>query len=338
MVTRGVLFGLGLLLLYLGAEALVRGASRLARSLGVSPLIVGLTVVAFGTSAPELVVGVLAAAANEPEVAIGNVVGSNIANIALILGLSAIVCPIAVGSRLLRREIPLLILVSAGAGLLTLDGRIGRLDGILCLLGFGGYLLFVLRSARHAPGELEEEYAAFEGVERPLPGEASAVAADASAPPRPRRPRDAALVVLGLGTLVLGAHLLVGSSVWFARRVGVPELVVGLTIVAVGTSLPELATSVVAAFRRQTEIAVGNIVGSNLFNLLAILGCSALVRPLESPPSLLRFELPAMVAAAVVLLPLAWSRFELERWEGIALLVGYAVFLWVLVGRAAGLG
>lgn len=321
MLIRGLLFGLGLLLLYGGAEALVRGASRLARDLGVSAVVVGLTVVAFGTSMPELVVSLLAVSAERSDVAIGNVVGSNIANIALILGLSALICPLRVESRLVGREIPLMILVSAAFVAMTLDRTLGRLDAALLLLGFVGYLALVLRSARAAPPGMEAAYAAFDPT-----------AAGGS------RLRDLGMVALGLAGLIAGAHLLVDASVWFARHLGVPELLVGLTVVAVGTSLPELATSAVAAFRRETDIAVGNIVGSNLFNILAILGVSGTVRPLRSELSLLRFEFPVMLGVAALLLPLAWSRFEIQRWEGAVLVTGYAVFLYVLVARAMGAG
>lgn len=328
-----LLVSAGIALLWVGGESLISGSIALARRLGMSPLVVGLTVVAFGTSAPELLVSLIAALGGESDVALGNVVGSNIANIGLILGLSALIAPLRVESGLVRREIPLLILVSWGMVALVGDGRLGRLDGLLLLAGFVGYLVFVLRSAHRAPPAIEAEFAGLEYAALAGSGEV-----DGGRPREEGRRRDAVLVILGIATLAVGAHLMVDAAVWFARRLGVSELLVGLTLVAVGTSLPELATSAVAALRRQADIAVGNIVGSNVFNVLAILGLSGVLRPLESHLSLLRFELPVMGAAAVLLLPLAWSRFEIQRWEGAVLLSGYAVFLWVLVVRAAGVG
>lgn len=314
MLIQILAFAAGLLLLYLGAEGLVRGASRLARSLGVSALVVGLTVVAFGTSMPEMVVSTLAAARGQSDVSLGNVVGSNIVNIALILGLAAVVFPLRVELRLLAREIPLMIGVSLGLLLLMLDGDLGRVDAAVLLVAFAGYLVFVSRAARTSPPTIEEEFSAFEETSLPL------VVA-------PRRAPDVLLILLGLGALVGGAHLLVESSVFFARRMGVPELVIALTLVAAGTSLPELATSVVAAFRKSPDIAIGNIVGSNIFNILAILGVSAALWPLQAAPSLLRFDTPVMIGVAVLLLPLAWTRFELTRWEGAFLLAGYGAYL-----------
>lgn len=326
MTIQALLFLGGLALLYGGAEALVAGAVRLARAVGLGPLVIGLTVVAFGTSAPELVVSVLAAVAGTPDLAVGNVVGSNIANIALILALAAVFSPLRVESRVVAREIPLVIVVSAAFLLMMLDGRVGRVDGALLLTGFVGYLGAVLWAARRtrAPDAAGDRPGP---VPHPLPG---------ALPNGPGgRPWAAVLLILvGLGTLLAGAHLLIESSVWFARRVGISDLVIGLTLVAVGTSLPELATSAIAAIRGQADLAVGNVVGSNLFNLLAILGSAALVRPLPAAPELLTFQGPVMLGAAALLLPLAWTRFELQRWEGALLLVGYAGFLGALVATS----
>ncbi len=321
---NGLALVAGLFLLYVGAEGLVRGATRLARSLGVSGLVVGLTVVAFGTSTPELVVSTLSAFRGRADVALGNVVGSNIVNIGLILGLSATVYPLRVELRLVRREIPVVIGVSLLLLGLLWDGSLGRLDAGLLLAAFGAYLAFVLLTAQNPPTDAEAAYRDFEDA--PLPFE----------PPATRRVPALGLVLIGLAGLVLGAHLLVESSVWFARQLGMPELVIGLTVVAAGTSLPELATSVVAAIRRTPDIAVGNVVGSNIFNILAILGVAGLVRPLEAAPALLRLDGPVMLAAAVLLLPLAWTRFRLERWEGALLLIGYGGYLVALFLTATG--
>lgn len=325
-------FVAGLLLLYGGAEGLVRGAAALARTLGISALAVGLTVVAFGTSAPELVVSLLAGARGQGDVALGNVVGSNIANIALILGLSALIAPLRVEFRLIAREIPFMIAVSAVAGALLLDGRLGRLEAGALLAGFLGYLTFVLRAAGRGAEAPEGEYRGAEAME----AEYREFEETALSTGRWTRTwRQVGLVAGGLGGLAVGAHLLVTSSVHFARLLGVPELVIGLTLVAVGTSLPELATSAVAAFQRKADIAVGNIVGSNIFNLLAILGVSGLVRPLASSAALVRLELPAMLFLALLLLPLAWSRFQIQRWEGALLLGGYGAFLLALFLRGS---
>ncbi len=315
---QALLLAAGLLLLYVGAEALVRGASRLARTLGVSALVVGLTVVAFGTSTPEMVVSALSAWQGRPDVALGNVVGSNIVNIGLILGLSAAITPLRVELRLVGREIPLMIVVSAGLLALLWDGTLARLEAGSLLVAFVGYLAFVLRTARGAPPEAETTFEAFEAA--PLPLE----------PPAALRLPGLLLILGGLAALVVGAHLLVESSVWFARRLGVPELVIGLTVVAAGTSLPELATSAVAAIQRKPDIAIGNVVGSNIFNILAILGVAGLVRPLEAAPALLRLDGPVMLGAALLLLPLAWTRFRLQRWEGALLMAGYGAYLTAL--------
>lgn len=319
MLLQALAFLAGLGLLYAGAEALVAGATRLARALGLSSLLIGLTVVAFGTSAPELVVSTLAAAEGTPDLAIGNVIGSNIANIALILALSALVWPLRVESRLVAREIPLMIAASIGFLLLLIDGAVGRGDALILLTAFVGYLWFAFRTRTSLPREITAPSAGSDPATSESEGWTSS------------RLAAVGLVVVGLGGLVVGAQLLVNASVWFAREVGVSELVIGLTLVAVGTSLPELATSVVASARRNTDIAVGNVVGSNVFNLLAILGCAALVRPLPAAPELLRFQGPVMVVVAILLLPLARTGFRVQRWEGALLLAAYGGFLWMLV-------
>lgn len=332
MLIRSALFAAGLLLLYGGAEGLVRGASRLARTLGVSALVVGLTVVAFGTSAPELVVSLAAGVRGETGVAIGNVVGSNIVNIALILGLSALVVPLRVESRLVTREIPVMILATALLGVLLADGGLSRLDGGLLLVGFGGFLALSIRKARGSPEAARSDAEPSDEGGRPGAPERSPPDPEAS-PAEKSRLRSLLLALGGLGALVLGAHLFVDSSVYFARRLGMSEYLVGITIVAVGTSLPELATSLVAALRRQSDMAIGNIVGSNLFNVLGILGAAPLVRPLPVDAAVLRFDFPVMFALSALLLPLAWTDHEVRRWEGVLVLACYAAFLWILIGR-----
>jgi cation:H+ antiporter len=315
----------GIVLLYFGAEWLVRGASRLARSFGLSALVVGLTVVAVGTSAPELVVSVLAAMRDQVDMTVGNVIGSNISNIALILGISAMIYPIAMQSRLVSRGIPLMILATIAFAVLVIDGRLGRGGGALLLAGLVAYFWYLLRSSRTEPPAVEAEFDAYQRDRNCCPGDES-------------RLRNVGLVAIGLVLLAAGAHLLVGAATVFATRIGMSELVIGLTVVAIGTSLPELATSVLAALRREADIAVGNAVGSNVLNILGVLGPAAMLRPLGLDAGALRFELPVMLGVSVLLLPFAWTRMRLERWEGALLVAGYILFIAWLLRRGLGGG
>jgi cation:H+ antiporter len=323
VLINGLYFVLGLLALYLGAEWLVRGAARLARRLGVTPVVVGLTVVAFGSSAPELLVGVVASVQDRGDVVVGNVLGSNVLNIALILGAAAVVKPLRVGVRLLSREIPLMVGVSVAVALLMLDGVLGRGDAVVLLVGFLAFLVFVLMAAKSDPDEVARDMVDPSVLEAMEPPDGTVL-------------RDVWLVVVGLAGLVLGAQLLVMSAVFFARIMGVSEVVIGLTVVAVGTSLPELATCVVAAFRGESDIALGNAVGSNLFNLLSILGVASLIRPLEVSGDLFELEIPAMILFAALLLALGWRRRWLGRGSGAILLLGYVAFTVILLGRSLG--
>jgi cation:H+ antiporter len=302
-------FGAGLILLAGGAELLVRGASRLAAAAGVSPLVIGLTVVAFGTSTPELAVSVDAAWRGASDLSLGNVVGSNILNVLLILGLSAVVTPLAVASQLIRREVPVMIGVSLLVWALALDGGIGRLDGFVLTFGIAAYTYVSIRASRREPADIRAEYDAAFGL-RPA-----------------RLAADAALVVAGLTVLVVGTEWAVDSAVAIARTLGVSELMIGLTLVAGGTSLPELATSILAAVRGQRDIAVGNIVGSNIFNILGILGVSSLIAPIAVSPAALWFDIPVMIAVALACLPVFLSRASISRWEGAAFLAAYARYI-----------
>lgn len=310
-------FVLGGVLLIGGAELLVRGASRLAIAAGISPLVVGLTVVAFGTSAPELAVTVGSAYGGQAEVALGNVVGSNIFNILFVLGVSAVIAPLVVAQQLVRLDVPLMIAASVLVLLLGLDGRIGRLDGLVLFTGIVAYTVFLIRQSRRETAAVQDEYAeAFGGEERKR---ASPLV-------------NIALVLVGLGLLVVGAQWLVEAAVTVATALGVSELVIGLTIVAVGTSLPEVATSVLASLRGERDIAVGNAVGSNLFNLLAVLGLGSLVAPdgVPVPPGALTFDIPVMTAVAVAALPVFFSDYTIARWEGTVFLgyyIAYTVYL-----------
>lgn len=316
-------FLIGLAGLYFGAGWVVRGAARLARAIGVSALVVGLTVVSLGTSTPELVVNIFAAARGQSDLAVGNVIGSNILNIALILGVTALVQPLRVHIQLIGREVPLMIAVTLITLGLAWDGGISRIDGAVLLTGLFAYLSFIIWAARREPDTSQAEYEGFEDAKLLRASTATYL-------------RNVGLIILGLASLVIGANLLVGAALTVARVFGVPEVVIGLTIVAIGTSLPELATSIVAAVRGEADIALGNAVGSNVFNLLAVFGTASLVRPLPVDPALFRFEIPVMLAASVLLLPFAWTRLRIERWEGALLLAGYLVFTWVLIGRNSG--
>jgi cation:H+ antiporter len=309
------LFVAGLGLLVLGAEWLVKGASRLAATLGISPLVIGLTVVAFGTSAPEMAVSVKSAWSGQPDLALGNVVGSNIFNVLLILGASAVITPLLVSSQLVRLDVPVMIAVSALTFLIAGDGSVSRLDGALLFAGAVAYTAFQVWQSRKERGTVEEQYAKEYG------GRRSSTAA------------NLAFVAAGLALLVLGSRWLVNGAVAFAQALGVSELVIGLTIVAAGTSLPEVATSVLAALRGERDIAVGNVVGSNIFNILAVLGLSALVSPagLPAPAALVRFDLPVMLAVAIACLPIFASGSVIARWEGGLFLFCYAAYTAYLV-------
>jgi cation:H+ antiporter len=303
----------GLALLVVGAAALVRGAAALAIRLGLTPLVVGLTVVAFGTSAPELVVSVDAALKGVGGIAVGNVVGSNVANVGLILALAAMVRPVPASPALLRRDVPVMIAVTAFVIVMLRDGRIGLIEGVLLVLGLVVYLGFSIYVARR-------EQRAADAVAAGLPVE--------------KGPKwlDPVLAVAGLAVLIAGAELMVGGAVALAEDFGVSDALIGLTIVAIGTSLPELATSVVAAARGEGAIAAGNVVGSNVFNLLGILGCAAVLNPLDAPgirPS----DLAVMAAFSVVLVPLMLSGRRLVRAEGAVLLAAYVSYVGYLALR-----
>jgi cation:H+ antiporter len=310
-------FVAGLLLLIAGAEILVRGASRLALAVGISPLVVGLTVVAFGTSSPELAVSIQSSLAGQADVALGNVVGSNIANILLILGCSALAAPLVVSRQLARLDVPLMVVATLLFWWLAANGRLIQLESFLLFLGIVGYIILSIYKSRR---ETEAAHAAA-GTEAPasLGGRQLAL--------------NLLLVVVGFGLLVLGADWLVDSAVIVAEYLGVSQLVIGLTIVAVGTSLPELATSIVASLRGERDLAVGNVVGSNLFNLLAVLGVAGLVTPggLAVSEQALRLDIPVMTAVALLCLPIFLTKSNVSRWEGAFLLLCYAAYLGYLV-------
>lgn len=311
------LFVIGLILLLVGADVLVRGAADLAVGVGISPLVVGLTVVSFGTSAPEAAVSVQSTFTGEGDIALGNVVGSNILNILLILGLSALITPLLVSRQLLRVDLPVMIGVSFLPLLFGLDGRIGRFEGFLLFSGVIGYTAFLIRQSRMAR---------VEGLAR---------IATEEVPERSHRSvmGNAALMGLGIGMLLVGSRWLVGGAVQMAGMLGVNQLVIGLTVVAAGTSLPEVATSVVAALRGQRDIAVGNVVGSNTFNVLFVLGAAGLAAPDGVPviPAALTFDLPVMIAVALACLPIFFTGYVISRWEGALFLAYYVAYTSFLV-------
>jgi len=303
---------LGLVALTFGAEGLVRGSASLAIRLGVTPLIIGLTIVAFGTSTPELVVSLGASLNNQADISIGNVVGSNIFNIGIILGLTALLCPVKVSLQVIKHDCPIMITVSLFALFLITGGTISRLAGIVLFTALVAYTGFTIWLAKkEVSAEIERQFQ--DGV----PSQSKSLYIDLF------------FIVCGLLLLVAGSRLLVVSATDIARLIGISEAVIALTIIAAGTSMPELATSLVAALRHQPDIAVGNVVGSNIFNILGIIGVSSIAKPL-SATGITGLDLCVMVAFSIALLPMMYTELKLQRWEGGLLLVGYVVYLWVL--------
>jgi len=309
-----LLFLLGLIFLIVGAEALVRGASAIATTFGISPLVIGLTVVAFGTSSPELAVSIKAALSDQGSIAVGNVIGSNIFNILLILGLSAVVTPLVVSQQLIRLDIPLLIGMSVLVLAFSLDQQFHRLEGFMLVTALVVYMGFLIYQTRRTPINQEE-----------------------TTPPSSHRNwfQNGVLIIIGLVLLVLGSRWLVDSAVSFANYLGVSELVIGLTIIAAGTSLPELVTSVVASLRGERDIAVGNVIGSNLFNLMGVLGIASIFAPtgITVSTAVTHFDLPVMTAVAFVCLPIFFTGNRISRWEGFILLGYYIAYtLYLILG------
>ncbi len=308
----------GLVLLVIGAEILVRGASRLASSLGISPLVIGLTIVAFGTSAPEMAVSIDASWAGQADLALGNVVGSNIFNVLFILGLSALVAPLVVSQQLVRLDVPLMIAASIAVLLMGMDNKISRIDGVFLFGTVLAYTFFLIRQSRRESSALvTEQYVAEVGAAGAQNGSALT-----------QYLKDGAMILGGLALLVLGAQWLVDSAVQIAQYLGMSELVIGLTIVAAGTSMPELATSVIASLRGERDIAVGNVVGSNIFNLLAVLGLSSIVAPdgVQVADAALAFDIPVMVGVALICLPIFFTGFLISRLNGALFLFYYVAY------------
>ena len=304
----------GLIMLFIGAEGLIRGSSNLAIKIGITPLVVGLTVVAFGTSTPELVVSLKAALLGNSSISLGNVVGSNIANIALILGVAAIIKPLDVHANVIMREIPIMIVITVLFLFLLIDGELGFIDGLIFVIGLVIYLIVnVLLARKEKNPEVDSEFK--KGLKSKLGVPVSIV-----------------LMLAGLGLLILGANLFVQSAVAIAKMFNVSDAIIGLTIVAIGTSLPELITSIVASYKKEADIAIGNVVGSNIFNILGILGITALIIPISSV-GLGYVDLGVMLFTAIILFPLSRTGFSISRFEGAILLVGYAGYIFYLLPK-----
>lgn len=301
------LSAVGLVLLFLGGDALVRGAVALAARLGLSPLVIGITVVGFGTSTPELLVSLQAALGGKPDIAVGNVVGSNMANILLILGAAAIISVIIIPFRDVGRDLAVMIGAAVALLAVSYDGQVSRIDGVLLAVGLVVYLALALR--------------------RPLPEAAGGPTVDADDFDRLSTSRTALFILGGLGALMAGAYLLVEGASGLARAMGITEAVIGLTVVAVGTSLPELAAALAAGYRKQSSVVVGNIVGSNIFNILAILGITAMVAPVAVAPRILALDIPLMLATSLTLLALIWWFGGAMRWAGVLLVALYAAYI-----------
>lgn len=322
MFVMALLLLAGFVALYLGADWMVRGAARLGKSLGLSSIVIGLTVVSLGTSAPELFVAIMATLRGSADLAVGNVLGSNLANIGLILGLTAIICPLYVAGRVVKKEMPIMVGLTILVAPLVMDGVVSRLDGLILVASLALYLAFVFFGVKKVPTPL------WTGVTHLTEGL------------EPRRKMavlgDVGLLVAGTAALVLGGRAIVEAGTFLSREFGVSELVIGLTVVAIGTSLPELATSILAALRKQTDIAVGNVIGSNIFNIAAVLGVTGIVTPIDVDPGVIWVELPATLALSalvffVTISPRRKSEFLILRWEGALLLAAYlGLGAWIL--------
>ena len=308
MLVSLLMFFAGLFLLYFGAEYLVEGSSRLALSFGIRPLVIGMTIVAFATSMPELLVTLFAALEGSVDLAVGNVVGSNVANIGLILGCSALVTPLSVEGSLLRRELPMMIVASLLFWFFAFDGQLQIYEGVILLLGLAGFLVYCINSSRQEPLDIPPPIEKVRTEQR-------------------YRKRDVVFILGGIVALALGAELLIRGASDIARVFGISELVIGLSIVAFGTSLPELAASIVSAMKGELDISVGNVIGSNIFNILFVIGVSSCLHPLPVNPLLHRFQFPAMILVGALVFPMVIKGKVLSRGHGAILVASYLVFI-----------
>ncbi|OGQ58318.1 MAG: sodium:calcium antiporter [Deltaproteobacteria bacterium RIFCSPLOWO2_02_FULL_50_16] len=315
-----LLFIAGFLLLVLGAEWLIRGAARLAALLGLSPLIIGLTIVAFGTSTPEFAIGTISALRNQTDLAFGNIVGSNICNIFLILGLSATVTPLFVAQKIIRLDVPIMIGFSIMMGIMAVDGVVSHVDGGILLCCAVLYTFFTIKKSRpdtlFVQKEYEEEFGRGKKTDVSI---------------------QMIYIVLGLLSLLIGSYWLVKGTTFIATSLGVGELVIGLTIVAIGTTLPELITAMVAAIRGHRDVAVGSIIGSNIINIIGVLGLSSLLAPfgIKVRSFALHFDVPFMIVAAVACLPIFFTGFKIARFEGLLFLAYYSSYLTFLIRKTS---
>ncbi|MDP8242912.1 MAG: calcium/sodium antiporter [Candidatus Hinthialibacter antarcticus] len=309
-----VMLAAGFLMLFFGGEALIRGAASLAKRIGVSPLVIGLTVVGFGTSMPEMVVSVQASLVKQPDISVGNVVGSNIANILLILGVTAIISPLKCKPALLYRDSSIMVAATIFFVTISFWGTIGAATGVFMLASLAAFIFYTYWSEAkwNAPSaELRTQTADL------APQEYNIIF-------------SMTLIVIGLGLLIAGSRFFVGGAVGLSRQWGVPEAIIGLTLVAVGTSLPELATSVLAAFRGQSDVAVGNIIGSNIFNILGILGVASIIAPIAVSSQIATFDNWVMLSVALLLCSFMFTGWKISRWEGAIFLVVYCVYIFIL--------
>jgi len=347
MSLQSILFIAGITGVYFGAEWLVKGSSSLSRDLGIRPIVIGLTVVAFGTSSPELAVSLIAAIKGSDDIAIGNIIGSNIANIGLILGIAAIVLPLQVEKIIMKRELPLMIAISAGFYFMAIDRKIGFVDGLFLFAGIIFYISYHVYNTLNSKGKSRNtEYNSNKDSSQPTPEHAPCRHSDSGIPDdkagttehadkqSPTGRKKLILNILytaaGLVCLLIGAHVLVKAAIAIAGMLGVGEMVIGLTVVAFGTSVPEMATSVVSALRKEADICVGNIIGSNIFNILMVIGSVALIKPLDVARETLIFEIPVMLLFSVALIPMIKGSQRINRFEGVLLVLGYFVFILLL--------
>ncbi|MGR3292640.1 MAG: calcium/sodium antiporter [Candidatus Scalindua sp.] len=347
MFIQSILFIAGITGVYFGAEWLVKGSSKLSRDLGIKPIVIGLTVVAFGTSSPELAVSITASIEGSNDIAIGNIIGSNIANIGLVLDIAAIVFPLKVERIIMKRELPLMIAISAGFYFMAIDKKIGFVDGLVLFTGiifFISYQIYNTLNSKRKSGNSEDSASEYSSLA--ASAHSSIQHSDSNIPdgktcltehtdkqdPAGRKYLffNILYIVVGLACLLIGSHVLVKAAIFIAGRLGVSEMVIGLTIVAFGTSVPEMATSVVSVLRKEVDICVGNVIGSNIFNILMVIGSVALVRPLNVTRETLLFEFPIMLLFSVALIPMIRGNLRVNRLEGILLVLGYFVFIFLL--------
>ncbi len=350
MLIQSILFIAGITGVYFGAEWLVKGSSKLSRDLGIKPIVIGLTVVAFGTSSPELAVSLTASIKGSNDIAIGNIIGSNIANIGLILGIAAIVLPLQVERIIVKRDLPLMIAISAVLYLMAMDRKIGLVDGIFLFTGIIFYISYQVYSTLNSKRKLlnstdityETSFPASPALSSHQHSDSGIPDDNAGTTERTDKQSQAGrrhllfnimYIMVGLTCLLVGAHILVNSAIIIAGWLGISEMVIGLTVVAFGTSVPEMATSVVSALRKEADICVGNIIGSNIFNILMVIGSVALVSPLNVARETLLFEFPAMLLFSIALIPVIRGNLRVNRLEGILLVLGYFVFIFLLFYR-----